>query len=163
MEIRLTESELTNLIRRIVLESNHNEMEENWLRGFGRGMRKFATGHESASSREEKRKKLMDDLDYISELVDERPEDFFMGTKWDRAVEVFMNKMEENNYKGHFTVGFVDIDDPDFEEKLSKKRAPIVVRYERGFSGAENLGSAATAGMSQGHTFGGGSRNTSLG
>lgn len=163
MEIRLTESELTNLIRTIVLETKESEMEENWLRGFGRGMRKFATGHESSSAREEKRKKLMDDLDYISELVDERPEDFFMGTKWDRAVEVFISKMEENNYKGNFTVGFVDIDDPDFEEKLSKKRAPIVVRYERGFSGVENLGSAATAGMSQGHTFGGGGRNTSLG
>ena len=163
MEIRLTESELTKLIRKIINESTHDEMEENWIRGFGRGMRKFATGHESSSAREEKRQKLMDDLDYITELVNERPEDFFMGTKWDRAVGVFMGKMEENNYKGHFTVGFVDIDDPDFEQKLSRKLPPIVVRYEKGFSGLEDLGSSATAGMSQGHTFGGGGRNTSLG
>ncbi len=151
--VRLTESELIRLVKRVVKEEammskmDDGEMEEGWLGDIGRGIRKFATGHESSESREESKKRLEDELDEITSMVEENPDSWFFGNKWDRAIEKFEEKMEDNNYRGYFTINNLELDDPKLqdiiEKTLKNKNLELVVRYEKVNTGAQNLGSGA--------------------
>jgi hypothetical protein len=147
--VRLTESELINLVKRVVKEQYESEpeMEEGFLGDIGRGIRKFATGHESSESREESKKRLEDELDEITSMVEENPDSWFFGNKWDRAIEKFEEKMEDNNYRGYFTINNLELDDPKLqdiiEKTLKNKNLELVVRYEKVNTGAQNLGSGA--------------------
>ena len=158
-KVILTEAELTRLIKNIVMETKA-EMEEGWLEdklgkvgkgieNIGKGARKFATGHESRSSRDEKMNQFFEDIEEVSEMVMENPSDYYGGTNWERIRASLERQAEENNYKGELVVMY--------------KNPPHVVKYEKGFTGAEHLGSAASAGMNAGHTFGSGRRGGSLG
>lgn len=147
--VRLTESELINLVKRVVKEQYESEpeMEEGFLGDMGRGIRKFATGHESSESREEAKKRLEDELDEITSMVEKKPESWFYGNKWDRAIEIFEEKMEDNNYRGYFTINNLELDDPKLqdiiEKTLKNKNLELVVRYEKVNTSAQNLGSGA--------------------
>jgi hypothetical protein len=158
-KVILTEAELTRLIKNIVMETK-SEMEEGWLEdklgrvgkgieNIGKGARKFATGHESRSSRDEKMNQFFTDLDEVAEMVMENPKDYYGGTNWERMRTRLEREAEENNYKGELVVMY--------------KNPPHVIKYERGYTGAEELGSAAGAGMRSSHTFGSGGKGGSLG
>jgi len=151
--VRLTESELIRLVKRVVKEQEAEapemspEMEEGWLGDIGRGIRKFATGHESSESREEAKKRLEDELDEITSMVEKKPESWFYGNKWDRAIEKFEEKMEDNNYRGYFTINNLELEDPKLqdiiEKTLKNKNLELVVRYEKVNTSAQNMGSGA--------------------
>lgn len=144
--VRLTESELISLVKRVVNEQKM-EQEEGWLGDIGRGIRKFATGHESSESREEAKKRLEDELEEITSMVEENPDSWFFGNKWDRAIEKFEEKMEDNNYRGYFTINNLELDDPKLqdiiEKTLKNKNLELVVRYEKGYTKAQQIGMGA--------------------
>jgi hypothetical protein len=62
-KVILTERELTNLIKKIVRETQEKEMEESWLGDklgdIKKGGREFFTGHKSKDDRDSKRNQLM--------------------------------------------------------------------------------------------------------
>jgi hypothetical protein len=144
--IRLTESDLIRLVKRVVNEQKM-EQEEGWLGNMGRGIRKFATGHESSESREEAKRRLKDELDEITSMVEENPDSWFFGNKWDRAIEKFEEKMEDNNYRGYFTINNMKLDDPELQSRIEKvlenPRLELVVRYEKGYTKAQEIGMGA--------------------
>ena len=156
--VRLTESELIRLVKRVVKEQEAPamppEMEEGWLGNIGRGIRKFATGHESSESREESKKRLEDELDEITSMVEENPDSWFFGNKWDRAIEKFEEKMEDNNYRGYFTINNLELDDPKLqdiiEKTLKNKNLELVVRYEKVNSTLQQIGAGAAGGVRSG-------------
>lgn len=154
-KVILTEAELTRLIKNIVTETKA-EMEEGWLedmgkgiKNIGKGARRFATGHGSRDERDEKMNQFFSDLDEVAEMVMENPDDYYGGTNWERMKARLEREAEENNYKGELVVMY--------------KNPPHVIRYEKGYTGLEHMGSAASAGMNAGHTFGSGRRSGSLG
>ena len=154
--VRLTESELINLVKRVVREQYESDPEigEGWLGDIGRGIRKFATGHESSESREESKKRLEDELDEITSMVEENPDSWFFGNKWDRAIEKFEEKMEDNNYRGYFTINNLELDDPKLqdiiEKTLKNKNLELVVRYEKVNSTLQQIGAGAAGGVRSG-------------
>ena len=158
--VRLTESELIRLVKRVVKEEammskmDDGEMEEGFLGDIGRGIRKFATGHESSESREESKKRLEDELDEITSMVEENPDSWFFGNKWDRAIEKFEEKMEDNNYRGYFTINNLELEDPKLqdiiEKTLKNKNLELVVRYEKVNSTLQQIGAGAAGGVRSG-------------
>lgn len=130
-KVILTERELTNLIKKIVRESQESEMEEGWLGDkfgeMGKKGRKFFTGHESRKERDEKRDAFMEDLDELETMFEENPDDF-MQKDWDRLRTRLENEAEENNYKGEIVV-------------LGRDKK--VVKYEAGYSGLQHMGAGA--------------------
>jgi hypothetical protein len=158
-KVILTEAELTRLIKNIVTETKA-EMEEGWLEdklggvgkgleNIGKGARRFATGHSSKGERDEKMNQFFSDLDEVAEMVMENPEDYYGGTNWERMKARLEREAEENNYKGELIVMY--------------KTPPHVIKYEKGYTGLEHMGSAAGAGMRSSHTFGSGGKGGSLG
>ena len=98
--VRLTESELIRLVKRVVSEQQQEmepEVGEGFLGDFGRGIRKFATGHKSSEERDEKMQNLMDDFEAITDMVEENPDSFMYGNKWDTVSDTYKEKMEDNN------------------------------------------------------------------
>lgn len=162
--VRLTESELIRLVKRVVNEQFENEQgEENinpeevgegWLGNIGKGIRKFATGHESSEERESKKQKLEDELDEITDMVNENPNAFFMGHKWDRAVAKYKEKMEDNNYRGFFTIDNMELDNPKLEkhveEVINDPSSEMVVRYNDVHSKMQHMGSGAGSSVRSG-------------
>ena len=158
-KVILTEAELTRLIKNIVMETK-SEMEEGWLEdklgrvgkgieNVGKGARRFATGHGSKQERQETMDQFFSDLDEVGAMVEENPDDYYGGNNWERIRASLERQAEENNYKGELVVMY--------------KTPPHVIRYEKGYTGLEHMGAGATAGMTAGHTFGGGRRGSSLG
>lgn len=159
--VRLTESELIRLVKRVVKEEQLNkemnaEMEEGWFGDMGRKIRKFATGHESSESREESKKRLEDELDEITSMVEENPDSWFFGNKWDRAIERFKEKMEDNNYRGYFTINNMELDDPKLQDKieevLENPGLELVVRYNDVHSTLQQMGAGAAGGVRSGYS-----------
>jgi len=150
--VRLTESELIHLVKRVVKEQYESEpeMEE----GFFGKIRKFATGHESSEEREDKKKRLEDELDEITSMVEENPDAYFFGNKWDRAIAKFEEKMEDNNYRGFFTIDGYELDDPKLqdhiEEVIEDGDSEMVVRYNEVYSTLQQIGAGAAGGVRSG-------------
>jgi hypothetical protein len=99
-KIRLTESELTELIRRIVQESSTDpEVEEGWLgdklRDAGRGIKKITTGKETPPE-----EYFIDDILKIQDEMEENPEEFVDYDNWDRIRQKIMDMASDNNYSG---------------------------------------------------------------
>jgi hypothetical protein len=158
-KVILTEAELTRLIKNIVIETKA-EMEEGWLEdklgrvgkgieNIGKGARRVATGHGSKQERQETIEQFFSDLDEITEMVMENPKDYFGGENWEKMRKTLERQAEENNYLGELVVMY--------------KTPPHVIRYEKGYTTLQHMGAGASAGMTQGHTFGGGRRGSSLG
>ena len=101
--IRLTESELTELIHKIIIESNQeSEVGEGWLtdklRDTGRGIRKITTGKDTEPS-----EYFIDDFLKIQDEIDENPEDFIDSDNWVNIRQRIMDKASDSNYSGKIT------------------------------------------------------------
>jgi len=101
--IRLTESELTDLIRRIISESNQEpEIEEGWLsdklRDTGRGIKKMATGKETEPS-----EYFIDDFLKIEDEMEENPDNFVDYDNWSMVSRRIMDNASDSNYSGKIT------------------------------------------------------------
>jgi len=153
--VRLTESELIHLVKRVVKEEammskmGDGEMEEGFLGSLGRGVRNFATGHKSSEERDEKMQNLMDDFEAITDMVEENPDSFMYGNKWDKVSEIYKEKMEDNNYRGFFTINGLELDDPGLQNlvqrMLKDETRQMVVKYNDILTTAQKMGSGASS------------------
>jgi len=153
--VRLTESELIHLVKRVVKEEammskmGDGEMEEGFLGDLGRGVRNFATGHKSSEERDEKMQNLMDDFEAITDMVEENPDRFMYGNKWDKVSDIYKEKMEDNNYRGFFTINGLELDDPGLQNlvqrMLKDETRQMVVKYNDILTTAQKMGSGASS------------------
>jgi len=158
--VRLTESELIHLVKRVVSEQQeqeedpYQEVGEGFLGDLGRGVRKFATGHKSSEERDVKMKNLMDDLESITDMVEENPDSFMYGNKWDKVLDKYKEKMEDNNYRGFFTIDNYELEDPKLERHIQKViedgERNLVVKYNEVFSPAQSMGAGANSAVRSG-------------
>ena len=144
--VRLTESQLHDLVKRIVVEAQHEmhskEMEESMEpemeEGLGdmvKGVKRFATGYGSKEEKEQRIQDFYDELDEIEDEFNSNPENFFFSD-WDSKKEQLIKKAEENNFLGHI-------------EQIGNKDK--YVRYVPGRKGFEKV--ASGYGRSQGATI----------
>jgi hypothetical protein len=100
-KIRLTESELTELIRKIIQESEP-EVEEGWLtdklRDAGRGIKKITTGKDIDPS-----EYFIDDFLKIEDEIEENPEDFIDSDNWGVVKRKILDRASDSNYSGRIT------------------------------------------------------------
>ena len=147
--VRLTESQLHDLVKRIVIESQHEmetqEMEESMEFGMEpemeegfddikRGVRKFFKGHGSEEEREEKRRKFMKMLDDMEAEGEEDP-GLYWGDIKDKRKQL-EKSAEENDYLG-------DIEQVGKRDKY--------VKYKPGKKGFEKI--ATGFNQAQGETI----------
>jgi hypothetical protein len=143
--VRLTESQLHSLVKKIVIESQHEmeemdgmeqnpEMEEG-LSDMVKGIKRFATGYGSKEEREERMNNFYDELDAIEAEFKEDPEKFFFSN-WDKKRESLIKSAEENDFLG------------DIEQIGRRDR---FVRYRPGRKGFEKMASGYT--QAQGETI----------
>lgn len=148
--VRLTESQLHDLVRRIVEESEfemhsqemeesmENDMNPEMEEGLGdmvKGVKRFATGYGSKEEKEQRIQDFYDELDEIEDEFNSNPENFFFSD-WDSKKEQLIKKAEENNFLGHI-------------EQIGKKDK--YVRYVPGKKGFEKM--ATGYGRAQGETI----------
>lgn len=100
-KIRLTESELTELIRKIIQESEP-EVEEGWLtdklRDAGRGIKKITTGKDIDPT-----EYFIDDFLKIEDEMEENPGDFLDYNNWTNVKQRIMDRASDSNYSGKLT------------------------------------------------------------
>jgi hypothetical protein len=141
--VRLTESQLHDLVKRIVVEAQHEmeegfddvnpEMEEGWS-DVKKGFKRFATGHGSDEERQEKKQRLMQMLDDMASQGKEDP-GLFWGDIEDKIRQI-KQAAEENDYLG-------DVEQIGQRDKF--------VRYNPGKKGFEKM--ATGYNQAQGETI----------
>lgn len=147
--VRLTESQLHDLVKRIVVEAQHEmgtqEMEEDMdyemnsemEEGMGdivKGIKRFATGHGSNEERDEKKMRLMQMLDNMAAEGQSDP-GLYWGDIQDKVAQL-KKAAEENDYLG-------DIEQVGNRDKY--------VKYQPGKKGFEKL--ATGFNQAQGETL----------
>ena len=150
--VRLTESQLHDLVKRIVVEAQHEmeegmdhnlEMEEGMdhdpemEEGMGdimKGVRRFATGYGSDEERDEKKERLMKMLDQMAREGKADP-GLYWGDIEDKIRQI-KQAAEENNYLG------------DVEQVGQRDR---FVKYKPGKKGFEKI--ATGFNQAQGETI----------
>lgn len=93
--IRLTESDLARIVKRVIKENQ--EMEEGIFGDLGKGLKRIATGYGDTSEKDAKRDQLRDELDAIPE------EDVFYND-WEGKKDDLMRQAEEDNYRGRWEI-----------------------------------------------------------
>lgn len=126
--IRLTESDLTRIVRRVIAEQ---EMEEGWLGDKFKGLKKFARGYGDEAEYEMMKDSFMKTLEKFDMEVMNNPEEYNKGDQWEDYREELIDKAEDNNYMG----------------KLLKRTSPnsdkYFIVYFPGMTGLEGLGAGA--------------------
>lgn len=93
--IRLTESDLARIVKRVIKENQ--EMEEGVFGDLGKGLKRTFTGYGDASEKDAKRDQLRDELDAIP------AEDVFYND-WEGKKDDLMRQAEEDNYRGRWDI-----------------------------------------------------------
>ena len=69
------------------------------------------------------------------------------GNKWDRVLDKYKEKMEDNNYRGFFTIDNYELEDPKLERHIQKViedgERNLVVKYNEVFTTAQQMGAGA--------------------
>ena len=118
-KIRLTESQLTRLIKRIVEDTENDmgmnpEMGEGWLgdklgrmgkgmENIGKGARRFVKGHGSDKEKGEAENEFYENLDeFENDMSEEGWENTFYKDEegWESAKEMLIAKAERNDFMG---------------------------------------------------------------
>lgn len=135
-KVRLTEAELTRLIKNIVMETQ-SEMEEGWLEDKFKDVKRFTTGHGDMGEKMGAKSKFKKDLkeiesEVLSDIEKFRYED---ESEWEMAKEDLMQKAEDNNFLG------------ELEIMYPRRTGKAFVKYHEGRSKGkaimQGLGSAA--------------------
>ena len=100
-KITLTERELKNLIRNIIIESS-DEVEEGWLsnklRDVGRGVKKITTGKDV-----DPKEYFIDDILDIESEIKHEPDKFIDSDNWDMVKRDLISKASDSNHSGKLT------------------------------------------------------------
>lgn len=135
-KVRLTEAELTRLIKNIVTETQA-EMEEGWLDDKYKDIKKYTTGYGDESEKSKAEEKFYEDLDEVESEVLSSIEDFRYEDEmgWESAKSDLIAKAENNNFLG------------ELEIMYPRRTGKPFVKYHDGHSKGgrllRNLGSAA--------------------
>jgi len=113
--IKLTESDLERIVRRVIQEQE-TEMEEGWLtdkiRSASRGVKKITTGKDTHPS-----EYFIDELLDLEDEVTENPDEFIHGNNWERLKRDLIAKAQDSNYSGQLV-------------KKPKKSGKVLIDYE---------------------------------
>jgi hypothetical protein len=140
-KVRLTEAELTRLIKNIVTETQA-EMEEGWLEDKFKDVKRYTTGYGDESEKKGAEKKFFEKMDELESEVLEDLENFRYETeeKWEEAKEGIIRRAEENKFMGELQMVYP-------RETNRGRFMPGFVNYIKGQSRGKtlmaNLGSAA--------------------
>ena len=136
-KIRLTESELTTLIKRMVeqaqdqdgMYTDNPEMEEGWLGDKYKDVKRWGTGYGDESEKEEGEKAFFDKLDEVEEEILSDLENFRYGDEqgWEEAKEKIIGQAENNNFLG------------ELEIMYPRRTGKAFVKYHEGRSRAKRL------------------------
>ena len=97
--IRLTESDLMRIVKRVIAE-NDSEMEEGWLGDKLKGFKKFSKGYGDEDELGSKKEEFMSKLEEFDMEVMENPDEYVKGNNWEEYRDTLINKAEENNFLG---------------------------------------------------------------
>jgi hypothetical protein len=97
--IRLTESDLMRIVKRVIAE-NDSEMEEGWLGDKLKGLKRFSKGYGDEGELDSKRDEFMSKLEEFDMEVMENPDEYVKGDNWEEYRETLIGKAEENNFLG---------------------------------------------------------------
>jgi hypothetical protein len=132
-KIRLTESELTTLIKRMVEQAQNDmenpEMEEGFLSDKFKDVKRWGTGYGDESEKEEGEKAFFDKLDEVEEEILSDLENFRYGDEqgWEEAKEKIIGQAENNNFLG------------ELEIMYPRRTGKAFVKYHEGRSSAKRL------------------------
>jgi len=140
-KVRLTEAELTRLIKNIVTETQA-EMEEGWLEDKFKDVKRYTTGYGDEGEKKGAEKRFFEKLDELESEVLEDIENYRYETeeKWEEAKERIIGQGEENRFMGELTMVYP-------RETARGRFMPGFVNYIKGQSRGSklmsDLGSAA--------------------
>ena len=113
--IKLTESDLERIVRRVIQEQE-TEMEEGWLtdkiRSTGRGIKKITTGKGTHPS-----EYFIDELLDLEDEVTENPDEFVHGNNWEMLKRDLIAKAQDSGFSGQLV-------------KKPKKSGKLFIDYE---------------------------------
>lgn len=113
--IRLTESDLERIVRRVIQEQE-SEVEEGWLsdkiKSASRGVKKIATGKDTHPS-----EYFIDELLGIEDEVIENPSEFVHGEDWEKLKRQLIAKAYDSGFSGQLV-------------KKPKKSGKVLIDYE---------------------------------
>jgi hypothetical protein len=140
-KVRLTEAELTRLIKNIVTETQA-EMEEGWLEDKFKDVKRYTTGYGDEGEKKGAEKRFFEKLDELESEVLEDIENYRYEDEsgWEEAKERIIGQAEDNNFMGELKMIYP-------RETNRGRFMPGFVNYIKGESRAKtlmgNLGSGA--------------------
>ena len=135
-KVRLTEAELTRLIKNIVTETQA-EMEEGWLDDKYKDIKRYTTGYGDEGEKSGAEERFYNELDEVESEVLASVEDFRYEDEmgWESAKSDLIAKAENNNFLG------------ELEIMYPRRTGKAFVKYHDGQSKGgrllRNLGSGA--------------------
>lgn len=135
--IRLTESDLMRIVKRVIAE-NDSEMEEGWLGDKLKGLKRFSKGYGDEGELESKRDEFMSKLEEFDMEVMENPDEYVKGDRWEEYRESLIDKAEENNFLG------------SLRKRTSPNSDKYFIVYFPGTTGLQNMASGAAGSVRSG-------------
>jgi hypothetical protein len=135
--IRLTESDLMRIVKRVIAE-NDSEMEEGWLGDKLKGLKRFSKGYGDDEEYEGKKGDFMEKLEEYDNEVMENPDDYVKGNDWESYRETLISKAEENNFLG------------SLRRRTSPNSDKYFIVYFPGTTGLQSMASGAAGSVRSG-------------
>jgi hypothetical protein len=135
--IRLTESDLMRIVKRVIAE-NDSEMEEGWLGDKLKGLKRFSKGYGDDEEYEGKKGAFMEKLEEYDNEVMENPDDYVKGNDWESYREKLISQAEENNFLG------------SLRRRTSPNSDKYFIVYFPGTTGLQSMASGAAGSVRSG-------------